>query len=285
MEVLVSHIESIINTSIINSSHLSGGDTASVLKLDTVYKSYVLKYSPRTIAQDMFKAEVNGIRLIAKTNTIATPLVLDCGTQQGMAYILMEYVASKPASKNDYAKLGSQLAKLHNYTGEDYGLASDNFIGSLSQKNNFTDDWIEFYGTYRLEFQLKMAYNNRLLKASEIPSSLNIKSVLKIFCDDIKPSLLHGDLWSGNFLISEDNTPYLIDPAAYYGHSEVDIAMSKLFGGFNSSFYESYHEHYPVTKFFNERIDVYQLYYLLVHLNLFGSSYYGAVKRILRAYF
>ena len=105
------------------------------------------------------------------------------------------------------------------------------------------------------------------------------------FFNDISPSLLHGDLWSGNFLIATDGTPYLIDPAVYYGHHEIDIAMSKLFGGFGMSFYKAYQEHFKFDSLTDSRIDLYQLYYLLVHLNLFGSSYMGAVNKILSKYF
>ncbi|WP_299526829.1 fructosamine kinase family protein [Winogradskyella sp.] len=285
-EGLKSLFENVLESSILSYSSLSGGDTASVFRIDTSKRlSYILKCSRLNVSQNMFEAEANGLKLIAKTNTIATPKVINSGIHNGSAYLLMEYIPSKSPSSKDYSKLGFQLSQLHNHTSENFGLNSDNYIGSLEQRNTRTENWINFYSEQRLGFQLKLALKKGVLNSSEIPSSQNIKLTFEGICNGIKPSLLHGDLWGGNFIIAEDGTPYLIDPATYYGHSEIDIAMSKLFGGFNLSFYEAYHSNRPITNFYNQRIELYQLYYLLVHLNIFGSTYYGSVKRILKSYF
>ena len=197
----------------------------------------------------------------------------------------MEYIDQKSPTKEDYIRLGFQLAQLHNHTSENFGLDSDNFIGSLKQKNNFADNWIEFYSEHRLGFQLKMAINKGLLKHPEVPSIDDIKTRLQSYCHKVKPCLIHGDLWNGNFIVSTDGSPYLIDPSVSYSHSEMDIAMSKLFGGFDLAFYQAYHNEKPITEFYYERIEMYQLYYLLVHLNIFGSSYYASVNRILNNHF
>ncbi|MEO1031374.1 MAG: fructosamine kinase family protein [Bacteroidota bacterium] len=285
-ERLKSHIERVLNVPIISAIVLSGGDTASVLKLDTSDGlSYVLKYGRSNITQNSFAAEANGFDLISKTNTIATPRIIDFGLHGDMAYILMAHIASKSPGPEDFYKLGVQLSKLHKHNGEAFGLEHDNFIGSLLQKNEPSENWTTFYSEQRLGFQLKLALKKGLLNPSEIPLPQDIESTLESFCHTIKPTLLHGDLWSGNFIIAEDGVPYLIDPAVYYGHSEVDIAMSKLFGGFHPAFYKAYHNNQPITDYYNERIELYQLYYLLVHLNIFGRSYYGSVKRILKSYF
>ena len=158
----------------------------------------------------------------------------------------------------------------------------DNFIGSLPQQNSHYDAWTDFYIANRLLPQFVLAVDTGRLGASDFPSEDKLHTVLSELFEGIRPSLLHGDLWGGNYLISSDGIPYLIDPAVYDGHSEVDLAMSRLFGGFGSRFYAAYHEVIPSQKGSEERNAVYQLYYLLVHLNLFGASYYPSVMQILK---
>ena len=284
MEVLKSHLEDILNTSIITYKPLSGGDISAVFKVETDTKSYVLKRGSKNEAS-LFKAEAQGLDLIAKTQTIATPIVIAVGNHEETPYLLMEFIESKSPNQQDYMRLGTQLAQLHTCQDENFGLPSDNFIGSLPQSNTPSKSWIDFYGTNRLGFQFELASSKGLLNPAEVPTAEAIRSFLKSICLDIKPSLLHGDLWSGNYLIGKDGTPYLIDPAVDYGHAEVDIAMTKLFGGFSGAFYSAYHKLRPTTDFYKERMEIYQLYYLLVHLNLFGASYYSSVKRILKRYF
>ncbi len=180
---------------------------------------------------------------------------------------------------------GQQLGHLHKISTSQFGWDSDNFIGSLHQSNKTHDTWPDFYVSERLLPQLQLTVDQGLLSVGDVPSEHTMLSVMATLCPQVKPSLLHGDLWSGNYLISKDGIPYLIDPAVYRGHSEIDIAMSKLFGGFGASFYQVYNEVIPADNFSNDRIKIYQLYYLLVHLNLFGRSYYSGVKAILKSYF
>lgn len=285
MDELILHLESIINDAIINTKPLSGGDTSSVLKLESRTNSYVLKYGTGNKTADMFKAEAKGLQLISETNTIATPKLFTYETEDSVSYLLTEFIESKQPSSSDFETLGLQLSELHKHNSEKFGLDGDNFIGSLPQINTFASNWIDFYSQYRLDNQFQLALKKGLLNPSEIPSLHGMKSTMQSICPAVKPSLVHGDLWSGNYLISKDGKPYLIDPAVYYGHGEVDIAMSKLFGGFHQSFYEAYHKNLFITPYYEERLDLYQLYFLLVHLNLFGSSYYGSVKRILKSLF
>ncbi|MFL1011187.1 fructosamine kinase family protein [Flavisericum labens] len=177
------------------------------------------------------------------------------------------------------------MAKLHQCHSRNFGLDHNNFIGNLLQSNTEHKTWGNFYIYERLLPQLKLTKSKNLLHSNEIPPTETMVKSLSSLFRNIKPSLLHGDLWSGNYLISSDGTPYLIDPAVYYGHSEVDIAMTKLFGGFGEDFYDAYVESIPFTSDTTARIEIYQLYYLLVHLNLFGRSYYDSVKSILIKYF
>lgn len=233
----------------------------------------------------MFQAEQKGLQAIEKTQTVAVPHVYLVDSVENKSFLLMDFVESKRPDTSDFQRLGTQLAKLHQCTQTDFGFTGDNFIGSLPQSNTSHSNWAEFYWRERILPQLKMALNGRLLSKNEIPTEEKAIGVFNHIFGNVTPSLLHGDLWGGNYLIAADGTPYLIDPATYYGHSMVDIAMSKLFGGFGQSFYDAYHEIIPKTENYSQQIELYQLYYLLVHLNLFGSGYYSGVSSILRRYF
>jgi fructosamine-3-kinase len=197
----------------------------------------------------------------------------------------MEFIESKSPSNLDFKTLGSKLAELHQNTSDVFGLNKDNFIGSLFQSNKPNSSWVDFYLKERLLSQLQLAKQNHLLSEKECPSEKMISEKLENLFLNVKPSLLHGDLWSGNYLIAKDGTPFLIDPATYYGHSEVDIAMTKLFGGFGDDFYNAYYRNNTTDSKTASRIEIYQLYYLLVHLNLFGKSYYNSVHSILKRHF
>ena len=282
---LLLRLEVFLDERIVKTQSISGGDISKTYKIETPNKSFFLKLNTNVNTTCMFQAEANGLELIRNTNTIKTPKVIALGTFENTSFLLLEYIESKSASTQDFETLGNQLAKLHQCTSSTFGLNHNNFIGSLAQSNKPHDSWLDFYIHERLLPQLKMANQKRLLSDSECPSPQDIKKVLQPLSEGVNPALLHGDLWSGNYLISIDGTPYLIDPAAYYGHHEVDIAMSQLFGGFDNAFYNSYFSTIPQDKNTATRIELYQLYYLLVHLNLFGSSYHQSVISILRKYF
>ena len=285
MKALVDHLSNLIGETLTEYKPITGGDISTAYLLKTSENQYFLKVNSSDHAHIMFFAEMTGLQAIAKTNTIKTPKVFNYGTYHDFSFLLMEYIESKSPSSNDFELLGNQLALLHKITKNEFGFDEDNFIGSLPQSNTKHMSWTKFYLEERIIPQIQLAISNNLLSSKDVPSRLDMNNACQEFFYDISPSLLHGDLWSGNFLIATDGTPYLIDPAVYYGHHEVDIAMSKLFGGFGISFYKAYQEHFKFDSLTNSRIDLYQLYYLLVHLNLFGSSYMGAVKKILSKYF
>lgn len=279
------HISEILGSSIVKYLAVSGGDSSNAYKIETTGDYLFIKTNTATHALDMFKKEAFGLNLIEQTKTIKTPNLLGFGSFNQTAYLILEYIESKSATSADLEKLGVQLAQLHQCSVDHFGLETDNYIGLLTQSNKTKNNWLDFYNEKRLCPQLLLAKSNGLLSANEYPNGETIKERLSVYFDNIKPSLLHGDLWNGNYLISKSGTPYLIDPAVYYGHSEVDIAMSKLFGGFGNAFYNAYHANIPKDKYTPERIEMYQLYYLLVHLNMFGRSYYGSVSDILKKYF
>lgn len=281
----IKHIEDILSAKVKSVITVSGGDISRAFKIETEIGHYFLKINSNANAHNMFQAEKLGLETIKGTQTVATPKVIACGILKQSAFLLMEYIEPKTPSEKDFKNFGEQLAKLHQCTTDNFGLKTHNFIGSLPQSNKQHNTWTDFYTSERLYPQLELAKQKGLLSGAEYPIAKQIKKQLEIFFKNIKPALLHGDLWSGNFLISKNGTPYLIDPAIYYGHSEVDIAMTRLFGGFGEAFYKAYHSYYPQDKLTSVRIEIYQLYYVLVHLNLFGASYYGSVTSILKKYF
>jgi len=279
------HISSVLNEDILSIIPISGGDISKCFKINTSKKSYFIKTNNSRNALTIFQAEVYGLKMIQSTNTIKTPEVLFCDTFQEYSFLILEYIETKPPSSLDFENLGIKLAELHQNTSDTFGLTQNNFIGSLYQSNKPNTSWVEFYTQERLLPQLQLAKQKGLLSDRDSPSEKIIAEKLESLFFDVKPSLLHGDLWSGNFMISKDGTPYLIDPAMYYGHFEVDIAMSKLFGGFGESFYKAHSKCFPVTQKTSSRIEIYQLYYLLVHLNLFGKSYYNSVQNSIKKHF
>ena len=285
MEQIIRHISDQIQSQITAFRPVSGGDISSAYLLETQSQKFLLKVNSKSSAKTMFDAEQQGLRAIESTKTIAVPHVQLVDELDGIAFLLMDFVESRRPNAKDYTHFGRDLANMHLVSNDQFGFSSDNFIGSLPQSNAFHTDWAEFYWNERILPQLEIAKKNTALDDAKIPSK---ESALKIFRQvfgEVKPSLLHGDLWGGNYLISTDGTPFLIDPAVYYGHSIVDVAMSRLFGGFDAEFYDAYHEIIPKQTYYQEQIKLYQLYYLLVHLNLFGRSYRSSVVDILERYF
>ncbi len=279
------HIAHVIGEQVQNLTPLSGGDISSVYKVGTRTQNYLVKIHTGSEAMGMFQSEKQALDYIKNTNSIAVPEVFYLSEFEGIAILVTEYVQSGSPRHEDWKKFGHDLAKLHSFTNEFFGWANDNFIGHLVQYNTPHTNWPEFYAHERLQVQLQLALQKNLLSADEIPSIDRLKEVCVTYLYDAKPQLIHGDLWGGNFLFDTLGKAWLIDPSVYFGHGLVDIAMSKLFGGFTPSFYDAYFEINPKPIYYKEQIDLYQLYYLLVHLNLFGRSYSTSVRNILKRYF
>ena len=282
---LKAHIEHLLGARVERIRPISGGDISQAYLLECATERFFCKLNHGVHAYEMFLAEKWGLEAIAKTKTIGTPKIRCCETLETGGFLVMEYLEPKRASVKEMALFGHQLAALHKSTkAKQFGWESDNFIGSLPQSNRKHLNWTDFYVKERLLPQIKMASDLQRLSKTEIPSEVSLSKTVERLFPVVKPSLLHGDLWSGNYLIAQDGMPYLIDPAAYFGHWEVDIAMTRLFGGFDAAFYHAYSEHFPKVGGEKERNDLYQLYYLLVHLNMFGVSYKAAVIEILKNY-
>lgn len=275
-------LEDTLNQKVKIIKSISGGDISNAYYVKTSEKEFMVKTHSN---HNLLKAEHLGLNKIAETNTIATPKIIDLSRVKNTSLLILGWIDTKTPTSQDFKVLGKQLAKLHSNSSQYFGLEFNNFIGHLHQSNKVHNNWSDFYREERLSPQLELAHKNGLLSASEMPSNKHLKGKCYDYFNKCKPSLLHGDLWAGNYLISNSGKPYLIDPSVYFGHSEVDIAMSKLFGGFDSSFYSEYRKIIPKDEHTDNRIELYQLYYLLVHLNMFGRSYYSSVKIILERHF
>jgi len=280
------YIAQVLASPISKIERVSGGDISKAYCVHTPMQRFFLKVNESDFALEMFRAEKKGLENINLTKTIKAPKVVDCGQYESNSYLLMEFIESKNPTTKELEGLGYQLADLHTFSvGDSFGWIQDNYIGSLTQSNKNHQDWALFYVTERLLPQLNMANEKGLMIPDDVPTESALLMGCRQLFPKVKPALLHGDLWSGNYLISTQGVPYLIDPAVYFGHHEVDLAMTQLFGGFSSDFYTAYAEQIPPESLQYERKDIYQLYYLLVHLNLFGRSYYQSVIQLLKTYF
>ena len=242
----VEQLSTEISAKIISIRSVSGGDIANSYLLTTDSGEAFLKTHEN---YNLLEAEKTGLAAIAKTNTIKTPEILGFGSIDNLTFLALEWVDTKPASKENFELFGKQLAALHQQTQKEFGFSSNNFIGHLQQSNKPHDNWNDFYIEERLLPQLRLAKSKGLLHEQEIPSIEMMKENCFKYFNTITPSLLHGDLWNGNYFISQNNGPYIFDPSTYFGHSEIDIAMSKLFGGFDSAFYTSYYSSIPKDEF------------------------------------
>jgi fructosamine-3-kinase len=265
-------------------------------RIDVDGRAYLLKWRRRPPQMagwpPFFEAETHGLALLAATNTVNVPGVLgyDAGEGAVPAYIVMEWIereSVRHASLLDLRSpgevLGRQLATLHRMTADAYGLDLGNYCGDTPQDNRWSNSWIEFYGQRRLGLQMDLAGQRGLMPRHRRQRLERLIGQLDRWIDEsvCRPSLLHGDLWGGNWLVDSAGRPVLIDPAVYYGDREAEIAMCQLFGGFPPEFYRTYDEAWPPAPGRDDRTPLYQLYHLLNHLNLFGEGYGGQVDDVL----
>ncbi|HJG21770.1 MAG TPA: fructosamine kinase family protein [Enterococcus durans] len=255
---------------------ITGGDVNQTYRIEGQC-SYFLKIHPN-IGKEFFEVEAAGLKELAPY--VSVPETYMLGEIQDGAYLLMEWIEPGEGSQEE---LATTLANLHMVTAPQFGYRKNNYLGILPQINTFEEDWWTFFFKNRLESQIALAQkNNRWNQVRQQKFLVFKQYVLESLANKkIVPSLLHGDLWSGNVFFDQQGTPVFIDPAVSYGDREQDIAMSQLFGGFRPEFLESYQFNYPLEEGWKKRLSVYQLYYLLAHLNMFGETYGSQVEQLL----
>ena len=269
---------------IIDVKPLSGGSINNAYQITTAQNLFFLKTNTADFAFQMFQVEAKGLQILKETKTIKIPNIIDFGKIENTAFVILDFLKTDHISDIFWEKFGRQLAMLHQQSASKFGLDHSNFIGSLPQSNKLKDTWVDFFIEERILPQIVLAEKKGILPSFiRIQFDTLLKKLNEIFPEE-EPALIHGDLWSGNFIKGKNQTPILIDPSTYYGHREMDLAMSYLFGGFDQRFYKSYQDTFPLQPNFVNRVKIYQLYYLMVHVNLFGVGYVSSVEDILRRF-
>ena len=276
------------SVTVTNKYYIGGGDIneARCFQLSSGEKIFV-KLN-KILNKEFFEAEVIGINAIADTNSIEVPKLLFRGEDRttGKAFLAMEYINGTDKIHDFWEVFGRSLAYMHmadtsTFVSNEgglfqFGFSSDNFIGATRQINTYKKSWIDFFRECRLEPQFKMA--EQYFDSSAVKCIVRLLDNLpKYLIEPKRPSLLHGDLWSGNYIVGNDGMAWLIDPAVYVGHAEADLAMTELFGRFPDQFYQSYAEINPIEPGYSDRRDLYNLYHMINHLNLFGETYLQSV--------
>ena len=276
------------SVAITQTDRLSGGDInkAYALTLNTGDKIFMKANAKSNAA--FFTAEAAGLTAIAATKAISTPKIICTGTDDGedvgYSFLLLEYIKSSGKIKTYWETFARELAAMHKAdVGKEFGFSQDNFIGARPQQNTPAGSWISFFRDQRLAPQFKAA-DSYFTPANRIKITKLLDNLDRFLIEPEQPSLLHGDLWNGNVMCSSEGKAMLIDPACYVGHREADLAMTELFGGFPQTFYDAYKEAFPLQPGYEERRDLYNLYQLLNHLNLFGPTYLEPVLAITSEY-
>ena len=258
------------------SQQVAGGCINNGARLETSSgESFFLKQNAGA-PTEMFEREFEGLTALAESGF--DPLSRTC------KFMLTEELRPAGRASDYWERLGAELAALHNQEGEAFGFDNDNFIGSTRQPNARSSDGHEFFAEHRLGFQAELARGRELLSAEDVKAVEGIAGKLSNLIPEQPASLIHGDLWSGNVTSGSHGEPALIDPATHYGWAEAELGMTQLFGGFPQAFYAAYEQARPLEPGWRDRLDLYNLYHLLNHLNLFGPGYLGQVRQILAIY-
>lgn len=263
--------------SYVSHRRLTGGDINDVYYVKTEEKEIVIKLNSSHKFPKMFEMEAEGLNELRTTNSFIIPEVISYGKTDQYSYLLLAYL-QQDTSRPDWKNFGTSLANLHRHQQSDFGF-KNNYIGSLPQQNNSEQTAAAFYNHQRLQPQFRLAEE----KGFQFERKESLLDRLDELLPDEPASLIHGDLWNGNYLTTPQGFA-LIDPAVAYSIREMDLAMMRLFGGFPDAVFQAYQNHFPLISGWEQRVELYQLYYLMVHLNIFGSSYLSSVNHIIKKY-
>lgn len=284
---LVATLETRLDDTIEGHAAVGGGCIANGCRIETENRSFFLKWGDDKVART-FPGEAAGLKALDEAGsplTIPEVIAVQPTEDEVPGYLLMEWINSGRKGLDFWETFGEGLAELHQYTADQYGFDRDNFIGRLPQDNSWSKRWPAFFRDHRLAPQVQRARERgRWRSAWDAPLETLHRRLPDLVPEWPDASILHGDLWSGNFMVTAIGEPALIDPATYYGHREADLAMTELFGRFDNRFYEAYRAAWPLETGYETRREIYNLYHLLNHLNHFGSSYAASVDSILQTF-
>ncbi len=273
----------------ISNYRVSGGDINETYSVDTNKGRFFMKLNSASHFPLMFEKEAEGLKALQKASLLKVPQVITTGEYAGQQYLLLKWLEKTLPTTNFWGQFAEGLAELHRITHSHFGWTSSNYIGSLTQTNEYKTCWQEFYSTQRIMPLIENLYNNTSLLKGDVQAAEKVCTRFKDVFPDEPPALLHGDLWAGNFMVVQsigiknnlEVLPSVFDPAVYFGNREMDIGMSLLFGGFDKRFYEIYHSIFPLKNDWRKRLSLTQLYPLLVHAVLFKGGYINQCRNIL----
>ncbi|MFL5739631.1 MAG: fructosamine kinase family protein [Flavisolibacter sp.] len=272
-------------TQVPRAASVGGGSINDSFRLCFDQRQFFCKINSASKFPQLFEKEKKGLQLLGEKKIIRVPEVLDCFEIDQQQVLVLEWIAPGERTENFWKEFGRQLSLLHQIQGKEFGLDEDNYMGSVVQRNSRSDDWVSFFIHQRLQPMVERCCEKNLLPGKERSQFEHLYTGLENFFERAQaPMLLHGDLWSGNFICDKDSMPVLIDPAVYYGHPAVDLGMTTLFGGFHQKFYEAYEQHATFPHHHKDQWLVCNLYPLLIHLLLFGQSYLSEIQGILRKF-
>lgn len=281
---VINDIELRLNAKIKRITPVAGGDINQAYRLQTTLGNFFVKKNSRHKFPGMFESEERGLAAIRNTNVIAVPEIILQGDTDCESYLILQWIEVGQSSRTSSQQLGRLLAQMHRTTSARFGFEADNYMGSLHQSNRQHDSWAQFFIEERLQPMVKIAVDKRELVKSDMHQFNELCKKLPDLFTEEPPALLHGDLWGGNYLISTEGKPYLIDPAVSYGNREFDMAMTTLFGAFDHVFYEAYSQEFPLLPGWQQRLKLWNLYPLLIHVNLFGGMYAKQVRENLSVF-
>lgn len=258
---------------------VSGGCINQAAAFSDGLRTFFVKFND-AVNVAMFEAEAMGLNEIDKTRTICVPRPVCWGTESGSSYLVLEWLELGPSNAQAWEAMGKQLAAMHRVTSNHgFGWHQQNTIGATPQVNSWKSDWAEFFSEHRIGYQLNLAKR----RGGHFPQQALLAAIPRLLAHhQPQPSLVHGDLWSGNAAVTQLEEPVLLDPAVYFGDREVDLAMTELFGGFPPIFYQAYDRAFPLEPGYERRKTLYNLYHILNHFNLFGGSYLAQSNQMIK---
>ena len=263
---------------------VGGGSINQCYRVQSGDKQLFCKINSATKFPQLFALEQKGLELLGQQSIIRTPAIIDSFLEAGYQFLLLEWLREGQRTPSFWRRFGEQLAALHRVSADQFGLEVNNYMGSVPQQNGPHDSWCAFFTEERILPMVKKCTDKNLLNKSNLALFDTLLKQLPQRFNQEAPSLLHGDLWSGNFLCSATGEPVLIDPAVYYGHRSADRGLTTLFGGFEKTFYHAYHECFPLPANYKEQWELCNLYPLLIHLYLFGTSYLPQIENTLKQF-
>lgn len=273
----------------LSSQSVSGGDINEVFRVETNKGLCFMKINSADSFPQMFAKEAEGLNVLRKSTSLKVPEVLATGEHENLQYLLLQWLEKAPPALEFWKDFATGMAQLHQVSNPTFGWTTDNYIGSLKQANTPVKTWTEFYTNYRIMPLVEQLYNSSAFTAGDLKNAQLVCNHFESIFPAEPPALLHGDFWAGNFMAvkaniyssESDGLPCIYDPAVYFGHREMDIGLSLLFGGFDPKFYDHYNVCFPLETNWKKRVQLTQLYPLLVHAVLFGGSYISQCKQII----